>query len=115
MCRQCSLSPTPIPCTPSPTPHFFIDMYYPFLICFSPAVPLWTMDFPAVPSHAMYPLNYPHMAGNHPIPKARRTQTNNAQLYLAEPYSVHNQIAYAMNNAEPLCAGVWAFGLRCFL
>ena len=44
-------------------------------------------------------------------PKARRTQTNNAQLYLAEPYSVHNQVAYAMNKAEPLCADVrrlWA-------
>ena len=39
--------------------------------------------------------------------KARRTQTNNAQLYLAELYTVHNQIAYATNNAEPLCAGVW--------
>ena len=25
--------------------------------------------------------------------KARRTQTNNAQLYLAEPYSVHYQVA----------------------
>ena len=41
-----------------------------------------------------------------PYYKTRHTQTNNAQLYLAEPNTVHNQIAYAMNNAEPLCASV---------
>ena len=39
--------------------------------------------------------------------QAGRTQTNNAQLYLGEPYSVHNQMAYAMNNAEPLCLAIW--------
>ena len=31
---------------------------------------------------------------------------NSAQLYLAEPYFVHNQVAYAMNNAER----VWVSG-----
>ena len=46
--------------------------------------------------------------------KARRTQTNNAQLYLAEPYSNNDQVVYAMNNAEPLCAGVWGLGARLF-
>ena len=48
------------------------------------------------------------------LPQAGRTQTNNAQLYLGEPCSVHNQLAYAMNNAEPLCAGVWRFGAQLF-
>ena len=46
--------------------------------------------------------------------KARRTQTNNAQLYLAEPYSNKDQVAYGMNNAEPLCAGVWRLGPQLF-
>ena len=46
--------------------------------------------------------------------EARRTQTNNAQLYLAEPYSNKDQVAYAMNNAEPLCAGVWRLGAQLF-
>ena len=48
------------------------------------------------------------------VSKARRTQTNNAQLYLAEPYSFHNQLTYAMNNAEPLCAGIWRLGAQLF-
>ena len=46
--------------------------------------------------------------------KTRHTQTNNAQLYLAEPNTVHNQIAYAMNNAEPLCASVWQLEAQLF-
>ena len=33
-------------------------------------------------------------------PKARRSQKNNAQLYLAEPYSVHYKVAYDINNAD---------------
>ena len=41
---------------------------------------------------------------------ARRTQTIMLRCILAEPYSVHNQIAYAMNDAELLCAGVWQLG-----
>ena len=48
------------------------------------------------------------------VPKARRTQTDNAQLYLAEPYFNKDQVAYAMNNAEPLCAGVWGLGAQLF-
>ena len=49
-----------------------------------------------------------------PKTKARRTQTNDARLYLAEPYSNKDQVAYAMNNAEPLCAGVWRLEAQLF-
>ena len=49
-----------------------------------------------------------------PKNKARRTQTNDARLYLAEPYSNKDQVVYAMNNAEPLCAGVWQLEAQMF-
>ena len=51
---------------------------------------------------------------NLPHSEVGRTQTKNAQLYLAEPYSVHYQVASAMNNAEPLCAGVWRLVAQLF-
>ena len=38
--------------------------------------------------------------------KARHIQTDNSQLYFAEPYTKKDKVASAMNNAEPLCAGV---------